>query len=131
LIHMEPLEARMQLTVTAPTGVTATMGLNGSATVVWDNMGAGLSYSVERSIDGTTGWTAATVALLAPGTTHFTNPQIDASLAYYRVSATDGTATATSSGVQESVPTGVIAPKFEVDAETLSTNGVRLKWELN
>ena len=128
---MEALETRVQLTVPAPTGVSATLGDTGSATIAWNNMGAGLSYSVERSTDGSTNWQAATASLLAPGTTTFTNPRIDAARAYYRVTATDGTDSATSSGVQETVSVTVAAPTFEAEAEALSAGGVRLKWELD
>ena len=94
-------------------------------------MGAGISYGVERSTDGINGWEAATAALLAPGTTEFTNPRLEPSLAYYRVVATDGADTATSSGVQETIGNGVYAPTFEAEGEALSGGGVRLKWELN
>lgn len=77
--EMELLERRLQLTVPTPTGVSATIDVSGSATISWDNMGAGISYSIERSPDGTNGW-ETTAALLPPGTTHFTNPRIDAAV---------------------------------------------------
>jgi hypothetical protein len=128
---MESLEIRTQLTVPTPTGVSAILSDTGSATISWNSMGAGLSYSVERSTDGTTNWQAATASLLPPGTTTFTNPRMDAARAYYRVTDTDGTDSATSSAVQETVPTGISAPTFEAEAEALSAGGVRLKWELD
>lgn len=49
----ETLEARLQLAAPIPTNVSASMQINGSAKITWDNMGAGITYSVDRSATGT------------------------------------------------------------------------------
>jgi hypothetical protein len=116
---LERLEARTMCSLTAPVA-SATLLPNGSTQVTWADVSGETGYWVERSRDLVT-WQPVHATALAADTTSFTNRELEAGYAWYRVKAVDATSSAASNPVQ--IWTG----DLEVEAEALP-DGVRIKW---
>ncbi len=117
---------------TAPSGLSATANSASQITLAWtDNSATETGFKVERSPNGSTGWTLLTTT--AANATGYADTGLSAGTAYYyRVSATNGldstvtsTATATTqTGVQEFRSTLSLASDGSQDALTPAGDGI-------
>lgn len=104
------VSATVSITVNAPTSPSATAN-GASITVSWtDANGGAAQHSIERSTNGTTGWTEITV--VAAGTNSYINSDLSTGAYYYRIralisstySSYTSTVNATASGGSISLP---------------------------
>ncbi len=116
----------------APTNLSATAASSTQINLTWtDNSNNETGFKVERSPDGSTGWTE--IASLAAGTTSYNNTGLTSGIKYYyRVYAYNGggnsgysnTANATTTSVPPIAPSGLTAV-------ALSPTSVKLTWTDN
>ncbi|MEO7754869.1 MAG: fibronectin type III domain-containing protein, partial [Terracoccus sp.] len=116
----------------APSGLVATAPSATAVDLSWvDNASDETAYAVERSLNGTDGWTSA--ASLAAGTTTFRDTGLTASTSYsYRVRATNAVGPSTWSNVatattQAPTPTLPATPSG-LTATAASSAAVDLSW---
>jgi CSLREA domain-containing protein len=119
----------------APSGLTATAVSSSKIDLQWtDNATDETAYTVERSLDGTTGWTELT-STLAAGTTGYSDTNLQPGTTYYyRVKATnsagssdysnDATATTNVSSQPPPDPSGL-------GATAVSSSRIDLQWTDN
>src|SRR6202035_5852747 len=80
----------------APTSLTAGAGSSSQISLFWSGVNGASGYRVERSPDGSTGWTQ----IATPATTSYTDSGLAAATAYfYRVEATNVAGTSAPSNV--------------------------------
>lgn len=118
----------------APAGLTATAVSSSQIRLDWQDLTNETSYKLERSADGSTGWTQ--IATPAANATTYTDGGLAAGTQYYyRLRATnsagDGVYTAVVNGTAQAVtpPTETPATPGGFAATTVSASQIRLNWQ--
>ncbi|MDQ3928487.1 MAG: fibronectin type III domain-containing protein, partial [Chloroflexota bacterium] len=117
----------------APTGLTATAVSSSRVDLSWtDNASNEDSYTVERSLDGTTGWTVLT-GTLAANTNSYADTSVNpATKYYYRVKASNaGGDSAYSNTASTTTPDVAPAAPSGLTATAVSSSRIDLRWTDN
>jgi fibronectin type 3 domain-containing protein len=111
---------------TAPTGVTATAMSQSEIDLSWTASAGASGYRVERSPDGSTGWTAVGT----PTGTSFADINLAAATTYYyRVFASNaGGDSAPSTVVSATTPSGLATPPTALHSGAVTASRVDLAW---
>ncbi|MFY9615690.1 MAG: N,N-dimethylformamidase beta subunit family domain-containing protein [Candidatus Dormiibacterota bacterium] len=110
----------------APTGLTATAFSASQINLGWTASGGATSYKIQRSPDGTSGWTQVGTST----TTSFSNTGLSPSTTYYyRVLASNATGDSGPSTVASAAtPAGAPGAPTGLTASAVSTSQVNLGW---
>jgi len=121
------------IVINAPSGLTATAVSTSQINLSWtDNANNETSYKVERSPDGTTGWTEIAGSLAADATSYSDNGLAEGTTYHYRVRASVGTSHSAYSNVANAT-TLVNAPNAPttLTATAISASQINLSWADN
>jgi autotransporter-associated beta strand protein len=121
-------DAISTVTIPAAPTATATADSAGQITVSWNDVPGEDGFTVERSPDGTTGWTP--VGPPEAGALSYPDTGLDAGVTYYyRVSASNISGTSSPSAVASATTTGtVLDAPTDLSATVISANEIDLSW---
>lgn len=116
----------------APAGLTALTFSQSQINLAWTDVADETGYSIERSPDGTSNWTA--IGTTGANVTTFAATGLSASTTYYfRVAATNSNGNGNCTGVVSATTQDVGSPNAPTDliVDILSATSVRLTWTDN
>ncbi len=110
-----------------PTGVVASATMSSQISLTWSDVAGETGYRIERSLDGTTGWTQ--IGNTLADTTLYNDTTVSgSSLFYYRVTATSPTGDSAPSTVASSTPLLPPAAPLNAVATAFSPTQINLSW---